>query len=982
MRSSKNIKFYVLILLAFALIGIANAEDNSTNISQNITQNTTILNASLQIWDSGETEVNTTVFFYANYTYDSAFIEDADCTIKIQDASRFMEPSPLIYYSNRSFAQEGNYTYQITCRKDDYSNETLEKAVQIISGNIDFDNDGYNNATDCNDNNPNISPGITEIFYNGIDDDCNADTLDSLSLTVTTDKASYNPGEIVYITVNAKNGSDTYLTINTPTNVSYIYIFDTGTYPVVQQYSLTTLSGNYSVDVVNYYQNYTLQKTVNYGIAGTFNAEIETDKNSAYEGELIHFKAVFTGAVGQVSMIWTMDNSEQRSSGEFDFNYTTMGSYNVILLATDQSGNQIIKTKNIIVNRRYFLQVTAVDNATGILLPNATIKLDSDSKEANSSGQAIFNVVNQTYRLRVSAENYTTYSEDIKLNNSLIFTVRLVKDIISTVPLVTLISPANNIEVSDLEFKYKFTDDTEAECKLYIAESEGWWQELSLETLQSDTEFAYKPDLTNGTYTWKVVCTDTDGNEDSSPEYTITYNPTVLIPNEEVDTTYNVIQSVYDLIPDFEKYSPDEQKIAEYLKLDIAIKDARRKLEMANRDLYNLRYEQTTDSVIQKRDEVYAIIDKIKDTTPQSISLKDKAEFVKYVDDSDVEELFSEYAKLKSLALKTNDAKKLIEQNKLLQKTATIQTTAYSVEIGFISGRTEDVTMVVREVETESSIDKVMLVEFIPKEIAESVSDIVFVEQPESILKEDPVFEYSLSKTSHIVYYLKNQIALENIPKIKPVLISVALSDNDNKVTGFSIFDTLGLSDSKRNIVILEVVVILGLLGVYVYYNYSSPKKDKTESAYFEQEAMPITETEPLYQPIIQADSEKLSAFGLDNTKNSYLKAIIQQAKEALSKNKLKDAAIKYHELKFIYELLDETSKKALFNEVISIADEIGIKHIEGLVEKAIVELATGNKIVAYNLYEEINEEFYKLSLDYQEKVYPRCCELAIHLKE
>ena len=45
----------------------------------------------------------------------------------------------------------------------------------------DFDDDRWNSNVDCNENNPLINPGIKEIYYNGIDDDCNPITLDNNS---------------------------------------------------------------------------------------------------------------------------------------------------------------------------------------------------------------------------------------------------------------------------------------------------------------------------------------------------------------------------------------------------------------------------------------------------------------------------------------------------------------------------------------------------------------------------------------------------------------------------------------------------------------------------------------------------------------------------------------------------------------------------------------------------------------------------------
>ncbi len=68
------------------------------------------------------------------------------------------------------------------------ANYYFDDIVGTVSINLDVDNDGYNNDVDCNDNDAAINPGATEILYNGVDDDCDPATLD----TVDADNDGYN----------------------------------------------------------------------------------------------------------------------------------------------------------------------------------------------------------------------------------------------------------------------------------------------------------------------------------------------------------------------------------------------------------------------------------------------------------------------------------------------------------------------------------------------------------------------------------------------------------------------------------------------------------------------------------------------------------------------------------------------------------------------------------------------------------------------
>jgi Calx-beta domain-containing protein/putative Ig domain-containing protein/squalene-hopene cyclase-like protein/putative metal-binding protein/VCBS repeat protein/thrombospondin type 3 repeat protein/uncharacterized protein DUF4214/prenyltransferase/squalene oxidase-like repeat protein len=75
---------------------------------------------------------------------------------------------------------------------------------------LDRDGDGYLVPEDCDDTNPLVHPGRPEIPGNGIDDDCNPETPDSLpsnalTCSLVSDKRSYDSNSLAQLTASVRN---------------------------------------------------------------------------------------------------------------------------------------------------------------------------------------------------------------------------------------------------------------------------------------------------------------------------------------------------------------------------------------------------------------------------------------------------------------------------------------------------------------------------------------------------------------------------------------------------------------------------------------------------------------------------------------------------------------------------------------------------------------------------------------------------------
>jgi len=800
--------------------------------------------------------------------------------------------------------------YVISCIDSSYNRNALNSSIMLYV-NVGNDTGNYTNSTGnaTTDNSTNTT--VTEPFFN-----------------IDVSSSAFNLGAMGYYTINALNGSNVSITICPVASgwvQCYVSIpFVNESFPKTLALPYTNKTGSYRIDGVMKYRNVSIAKNTTYETSNTLTASITASSTVAGTGDTITFNASASSGIGSYTYRWTMhDGAVFNGIGAYKV-YNTPGTFRVNLTVNDSVGNTFTTYVDVTIKNYFTLSVVVLDSKDSSRINNVEVRInsgDDNVKYTDSNGVASFKLLTDDYNIYVSKDNYGGYVDSVYLNSDQ--TVYMNMSFIDlTPPTMTLLTDSDLIFNKDnVDLKFKASDSSHMSCSLYIAGGNDSWFTLkdSGTDLVSDTEYTFEiRDLSPGAYKWKIECSDADSNKADSEERKF------VVSDENITTALQAgSQDSSDLntiLDNLGTLSGDEYDVAQILGIKSGLEDLLDRVNRLDKDIYDLSYRRDLNDSgkAEAQNNLTQTIVNMKANTPIGLRILESKTFVKYVHDDTLRSITDSFLSIKNLNL---DHKAFSQSTKLAQSRVIISTHVSNIELYYMDGRTEDITLVVKDIQAAKPEDDMAInssttitfLESIPKDLSQSARMLSILNKDYTILQDDPLIEYP-SSTRQIVYSLNGKVSLDSFEGLDTVLIDKKV-DALSSTTGFSIAGISSISDINLDSRSLMIIAVILLVLFYIIINFDII--DKVRNI------------------ITGAGAKK---------KISFIRVLINDSLDYLQTGDFDKAALIYREIKLSYEEANEYVKQQVYDESMELCNELDLSYAFGVLERVESYIRMGDR--------------------------------------
>lgn len=445
------------------------------------------------------------------------------------------------------------------------------------------------------------------------------------------------------------------------------------------------------------------------------------------------------------------------------------------------------------------------------------------------------------------------------------------------------------------------------------------------------------------------------------------------------------------------KATDDATKSAiEAFGIEAGLQSARKELRQVIRDIGNAELSRnlTSEEKQERINNIAGGIDKIAETI-SSIEIQDTTEFVDYPKSSEISMLSEEYLRYRKLEYSEKQKKEYVAANTELQTEVDIKTRLSIASIGLLSGTEKTIAIVTNRM-TKSPVDTSdkALLEYIPKEVAKSSSEIKEITRFETV-KSDPILKFNAGSSSYS-YYIEKELSIEDLKKTKHVLLNEPSEDAKKGlpgVTGFSILPNIKIDNPK---LFAEVVIILLLLIAYLLYHFEIIDRIKEWKQQRDQQAIqqssPSTapyQADMSYRPESRLDAviRKVETFVKKEDEAlvkelAHIKLMILSAHHHSENRRHDEAHAAYRQINETYKGLSKPAKEEIHSETKHVFNRILLSQINHLLEEAHNHLQNNQHQKAKDHYSEIKQLYTRLEKEHRAAVSERCMKLHEKLFE